>query len=446
MALCGSGAALAAFACGGGGKESGFGGDGGSPVTVGGDASPQSFADSPTIGNLLGDGTVPFGEDSGTGIVVQGSPDDAPYYFDGFTRPDGYSEASYCTDDDNDGFTTCDGDCDDHDSLVNPCAFDTNAASGDAVGTDGIDNDCDGTIDNRITCDSTLTAGQSTTAGDYATAMELCANPKCPIVKAVTFNTLSSNEARRITAHMGNTFTPHAGSFMTYISSGIAEDDVDTTPAANPYYPGNGTGFGAGGTNPSPLTAAQNPNACSATGANENDVSSNDMVELDLTLTAPVNAGSFTFDFNFFSEEYPLYVCAGYNDTFLAMLTSQQYPTPTQISYDQNGHRVNVNNGFFVDCPTVTNEASGGSTFSHTCSGGLAPLAKTGYEHTYSGNSNKGSGATDWLKTTAPIHPGETFTLKFYIFDEQDDILDSAVNLDNFRWGSTTVSNPITAR
>ena len=40
--------------------------------------------------------------------------------------------------------------------LVNPCAFDTNAASGDPVGSDGIDNDCDGMIDNLRLCDDAL--------------------------------------------------------------------------------------------------------------------------------------------------------------------------------------------------------------------------------------------------------------------------------------------------
>jgi len=32
------------------------------------------------------------------------------------------------------------------------------------------------------------------------------------------------------------------------------------------------------------------------------------------------------------------------------------------------------------------------------------------------------------------------------VFDEADGILDSAVNLDNFRWNSTTLANPVTAR
>jgi hypothetical protein len=174
------------------------------------------------------------------------------------------------------------------------------------------------------------------------------------------------------------------------------------------------------------------------------------MVELDLVLKAPVNAGSFAFDFNFFSEEYPTYVCAGFNDTFLAELTSKLYPSTFQIAYDGSGHRINVNNSYFQDCNSVTVGDNLGYT--HTCTGALSLLSKTGYDIKYGqdaytlGNDNLGSGATDWLKTTAPITPGETFTLSLIVFDEGDGLMDSAINLDNFRWNSSTVSNPVTAR
>jgi hypothetical protein len=436
---------LALVACSSTQAETGF--DASTGPTVGVldgsvDVTTPPSADSGEPPSLTGDANVAPATDSGPASLST----DAAYSFDGFAHPDGYSEASYCTDDDGDGFTTCDGDCDDHDSLVNPCAFDTDLASGDPVGKDGIDNDCDGKIDNRVLCDSALaTAGHDTVAADYASAIDLCNNQRCSTVVSATFNTLSDNTARRITAHMGNNalFHPHAGAAMAFLSSGIADDDIDT-PA---YRTGDGHDFQKTGTNPDPLPAAKNPNAC-GTGADEGTVSANDIVELDLTLKAPVNAGSFTFDFNFFSEEYPSFVCAGFNDTFLAELTSIQYPLTTyphgfQIAFDALGHRVNVNNGFFSDCASV---APPSEAFTHTCTGALTLLKGTGYEIPYSGNDELGSGATDWLKTTAPIQPGETFTLRFYIFDEQDGILDSAINLDNFRWGSTTVPNPVTAR
>ena len=70
---------------------------------------------------------------------------------------------------DNDGFTTCDGDCCDDTSgctrpeLVNPGAF-------DAAGND-VDDDCDGNIDNTIVACDTGLVSNSATGLDYAKAI-----------------------------------------------------------------------------------------------------------------------------------------------------------------------------------------------------------------------------------------------------------------------------------
>jgi hypothetical protein len=408
--------------------------DSGTPV----DSSVADSGDSgskPDTGVLFDSGG---GNDATTTADAQG---DANFEFDGFAKSDGNN----CFDDDGDGFTTCDGDCNDHDSQINPCAFDTNDPN-DPVGHDGIDNDCDGQIDNLRLCDSSLTASHDTTAAHYASAMDICDNPKCPTVIGATFYGPNNQYAHRITKHMGNNFTPHKGTYMAFLSTGTADDDIDTAS----YTPGDGTNLQNTFTHPSPLLANQNVNPC-GTGQNE-PTTVNDYSELRLTLRAPINAGSFTFDFNFFSEEYPEYVCHGFNDTFLAMLTSKQYTTPTQIAFDANNHRINVNNSFFQDCQSVTSTQPSNLGYVHTCTGALSLLTKSGYELKYGqtaftlGNGNWGSGATDWLKTTAPVAPGETFTLSFIIFDEGDGLMDSAINLDNFRWHSTTLSSPVTAR
>jgi hypothetical protein len=410
-------------------------GNGGNPD--GGLSGDSGGGDSGQQGNDAGN---PF--DTGVSDSTSGGdgPVEASFDFDGFGQGDG----NLCFDDDGDGWTTCDGDCNDHNSLINPCAFDTNAASGDPVGSDGIDNDCDGQIDNLRLCDSTLTAGHDTSAADYASAMDICNNKQCTIVNSAAFYGPNDSYAHRITAHMGSGFSPQKGSFMTFLSSGTADDDVDTPS----YTPGDGTDLMNTFTNPDPLKKLQNINPC-GTGQDE-PTTVNDYTELRMTLTAPINAGSFTFSFNFFSEEYPEYACHGFNDTFLAELTSKLYPSTFQIAYDGGGHRINVNNSYFQDCNSVTVADNLGYT--HTCTGALSLIAKTGYDIKYGqdaytlGNDNLGSGATDWLKTTAPITPGETFTLSLIIFDEGDGLMDSAINLDNFRWNSSTVSNPVTAR
>jgi hypothetical protein len=38
--------------------------------------------------------------------------------------------------------------------------------------------------------------------------------------------------------------------------------------------------------------------------------------------------------------------------------------------------------------------------------------------------------------------PGETITLRFVIFDEGDDILDSSVLIDNFQWSLNPSDGP----
>jgi hypothetical protein len=377
---------------------------------------------------------------------------DAAFQFDGFSHADGYSEAAYCPDDDGDGWTACGGDCNDHDSLVNPCAFDTNDPT-DPVGTDGIDNDCDGNVDNLVTCENGLVPGHDPTPADYAHAADLCDNSRCPrLVNAVWYGpTIASS--KRITSHMGNSgqFNPHQGSFMAFLSSGTADDDVDTAS----YLTCPGTDFGVTYPNPMPLTAAQNVNPC-GTGVDESSPAArpHDYTELRMAVKAPVNAGSFAFDFAFFSEEYPVYVCQGFNDTFLAIQTSKQFPTGQQIAFDANNHRINVNNAFFQDCNSCVNCVPG-FTFTVTCNANsLSLLGGTSYEIPLGPttappsqcNLQNGSGGTDWLKTTSPVQPGEQFTLSWIVFDEADGILDSSVILDHFRWHSTTLGNPVTGR
>lgn len=450
------GGAVALGAC--GSNSAGLGSDGG-PGTGGDDGSVGNDA---SEGGSTGvdatadanDSSLP-GNDSSTGDDGSSGggaeAGDASFAFDGFAYPDGYSEASYCPDDDGDGWTVCDHDCNDHDSLINPCAFDTSDPT-DPVGHDGIDNDCDGHIDNLITCENKNAVGHDANAVDYANAADLCDNPLCPRLvnqKAIWYGP-SPSTARRVTSHMGSQgeFNPRQGSIMAFLSSGTADDHSDTTSSAT--CPG--TDFNTTFTNPMPLPANQNTNPC-GTGVDESTVPVHDYTELRMTVKAPINAGSFSFDFAFFSEEYPVYVCQGYNDTFLAIQWSQQYPQGDQIAYDANGHRINVNNAFFQDCNSAV--SGWGYGYTHACNANsLTLLNGTNYEVPLGPsvappsqcNQMHASGGTDWLTTTSPVNPGETFTLSWIVFDENDGILDSSVILDHFRWHSTTLGSPVTGR
>jgi Ca-activated chloride channel family protein len=142
-----------------------------------------------------------------------------------------------------------------------------------------------------------------------------------------------------------------------------------------------------------------------------------DLHQVRLELKAPQDARSFSFDFNFFSAEYPQYVNQNFNDTFYAILEapSTNGGRPTNIAFDANGNSIEVDNNYFQQpFHPIPNDG-------------------TGFD---------AHGSTGWLRTGWPIRGGEAFTLTFSIHDEGDAVFDSLVLLDNFRWhGHEAVGN-----
>jgi hypothetical protein len=189
-----------------------------------------------------------------------------------------------------------------------------------------------------------------------------------------------------------------------------------------------------------------------------------DYTELVVKLKAPTNVHSFTFQFHFFSAEYPEYVCTQYNDEFLVLMESNgEFQQATNISFDANKNPITINNGLFTVC------TNGSTSYTMNCKTPVSSISGTGYEDpeqsaatpiggigtdgpsscSASMPSNVGAtdpigGSTGWLTTTAPVTPGEDVVLHFIIFDEGDHIYDSAVLIDNFVWGTSVVNGPTT--
>jgi hypothetical protein len=134
-----------------------------------------------------------------------------------------------------------------------------------------------------------------------------------------------------------------------------------------------------------------------------------DRHQIIVTLKAPSNAKSFSFDFNFFSAEYPDYVNQNYNDTFYAILEapSTNGGSRTNIAFDSQNQSIEVDNNYFQN-PFHP-----------------IPNWNTGFDS---------HGSTGWLRTSWPVSGGEEFTLTFSIHDEGDQVFDSLVLLDNFRF------------
>jgi hypothetical protein len=151
---------------------------------------------------------------------------------------------------------------------------------------------------------------------------------------------------------------------------------------------------------------------------------------LKLEIRVPTNANSFIFETDFYTYEYPDYICSPFNDFFVVFMDPPHPDLPdANIAFDQDGNPISVNNTYLQVCNPGT---YGGRTF--TCPLGAGDLADTGFEGTSPCNDGKPAAATGWLQTSGPAEPGSVITLLFAIWDTSDGILDSLVLLDNFRW------------
>jgi hypothetical protein len=355
---------------------------------------------------------------------------------------------------DGDGWTRCDGDCCEEPGpgcaspeLVNPGAF-------EVVG-DGIDNDCDPTTSDTAPPPPCSVAPKfaGVTATDVAQAMDLCqfttANAPLPmkkwgVIDAELLLADGSTPTAAQLSHIQNLQTavlqafgtggvvPTHGPTMAGISTGLmrGRNDPGYDPAVN-HNPG--TGWSIMSVSPPSVYTAQHggklaPGHCGNTTCPTGS-GAYDSVDVRLSIRVPTNAFSFSYDFRFFSAEYQSYQCTAYNDYYLALLQSgaSGLPADHDISFDALHNPVSVNNGFFQVC--------GGNGMScGTCPDGTGALAGTGLELVNMGTGGSTGGGTLWLTTTAPVVPGETMQLQLVIFDVSDDVLDSMVLLDNFRW------------
>lgn len=313
------------------------------------------------------------------------------------------------------------------------------------------DDDGDGIVDNTILCDQGLQPAG--TAHDFANALGLCQDANGAgwgIVSAAYtrgFAAGSPNDGQHgILTKFGTVIRPREGSSLGVLSSGHARecDDATITDCSGsgtgaPYFKGPQEAMV-----PTPAAAPQGYPKPAAGCTQATQIW--DAIGVELRIRVPKNAQGFRFDFDFFSGEWPEYVCNKFNDSFLVWLQSAAYPGSggdLNISFDSMGNPVSVNNGFFDRCSpnTPTGCAMGMmATGTAVCPGGTAELEGTGffdvgaYCPRTTSNQSSGGGATGWLTTLAPANPGEEITLHFVIWDAGDASYDSSVLLDNFQW------------
>jgi hypothetical protein len=357
--------------------------------------------------------------------------------------------------------TTTGQDSDDTDSAdvsTSNDASSTSDSSADGTSTGGVDTD-DGT-------GSSSSGGEESSTGeptDSGGKMEICEAPgdlmpcdgdtdnlfnamglgceggpntSIPIINPV-FAPTDATSWRIITqygTHIDEmdglpTWRPREGESMVIISTGqLPEPDadgilieLDNNPDSNdnpdnamlpaPMSPLPGSAGGAGGT---PFVNCDGVGDCSDSLIDQWNLGggdANDLLWFQFETVVPGGTYGYSFDFAYFSEEFPEYVDDIFNDMFVAWSNSESY----------------TGNLCFVNDEPCTVTALWPTQH---------PVGDPVMEGTqFDGDFDFDAGeATGWFQANGTAVPGELLQVTFAIFDMGDTVLDTTVLLDNFRW------------
>jgi hypothetical protein len=371
---------------------------------------------------------------------------------------------------DGDGFTTCGvpgvipGDCCDYTECSKPAAV--NPGAFDAP-NNGVDDDCNGKIDDTLLlCDTSLDSN-STNARDFAKAIDLCQESTAQsfrwgVIDAKLSLTDGSGapdkESYAIRQRFGANLVPQGGLSMAVISTGGATAKTEDPAKLPSYHPWVSYSTPNSAPYPADWIAANNNQLPNAPGCpTPSGTAANDPVMLTLRVRVPTNARSFKLSTNFFSAEFPEYTCSRYNDFFVVLLDSSYSGTPANptdknlaffqpmTSTEKYPVGVNLaygNTGLFTQCVNGPTGCSGTPGQINTCTG-TAQLIGTGLDEmsTRCDSNALNGGGTGWLVTSGNVKPGEIMTLRIAIWDTSDHAYDSIAIFDGFTW-STEPVNP----
>ncbi|MBK6692769.1 MAG: choice-of-anchor L domain-containing protein [Myxococcales bacterium] len=297
------------------------------------------------------------------------------------------------------------------------------------------DDDGDGLVDVVPRCDADLP--ENGTADHFAKAIGLCNRATTESWGLVSARYSGSygteyvpNPSQTgILPRFGSAIRPRHGSSLGVLSSGVAREWNGNAGASFKQ------GLAMTGPGQLPPGYPQPAEGCVI------DSSVFDVATVKLNIAVPANAKGVAFDFNYYSGEWPEWVCTRYNDGFLAMLTSRATGgVPTNISFDGLRNPVSVNNVYFDRCTAGALTGCRGQPAvpkTSLCAGGETELAGTGFsarDFFCGEQASSAGGATGWLTSQAAVVPGEVITLEFLIWDTGDSNFDSSVLLDNLRW------------
>lgn len=236
----------------------------------------------------------------------------------------------------------------------------------------GCDDDADGVIDNGAGCDDGLPFYGS--ADDFAKTLGLCKratganDPGWGVISASYTRGHASTAAPADGQHgilptFGDVIKAREGKNLGILSTGWARPYNDLVENQCDAL-GNGEGTSGKGCFKQGLVMQAGTPVLNATPpgypkpANGCAVSDQifDPITVKLTVKVPKNVQGFSVDFDFWSGEWPDYVCTRYNDGFLIYLQSSAFNggKPENIAFDAKGNALSVNNGFFDRCTANT--------------------------------------------------------------------------------------------
>lgn len=254
----------------------------------------------------------------------------------------------------------------------------------------------------------------------------------CPDGREISAPTFISDDPRAwsVVTSFGDQWMPREGSKMLVLSSGLlgerAEDgsmrlvsgqaqppgggnsnyNGDGKPLPAPIRPKDGSNGGLGGT---PFVDCDGVNDCSGSLQHQweqGEEAAYDLMWLTFDAPVPPGATGFSFDFSYFSAEFPEWVNSPYNDIFVIWAAG----------VEQAG------NYCFVGSDPCTVTALWPALYQEND----PELEGTGFDGV--------GGSTGWFEVKGPAVAGETMTFAVAVFDMNDTILDTTILLDNFQW------------
>lgn len=343
---------------------------------------------------------------------------------------------------DKDGYTINEGDCDDCDANQNPGAIEAPTKMGEQA----FDEDCDGEVDEQeppVVCDEDIAVDEMDPMV-AARAVGLCKESTGPkdwglvSAKWVLPDGANPPTGYEEEFHLGHGVLPKFGKVVK-VREGGRLLALSSGTAREPGTPGyeSVSGFSKGYESSHPVGFPKESPACPG------DVTGtpHDGAGLEIEVRVPTNAHGIAFDFNFFTYEWPGFVCSTFNDFFVALL--EPFPgkqTDGNISFDSMGNPISVNNAFLDVCGCDGNPPSpceaGGKLFN--CALGNSELLGTGFGFDTGGAFGNDHGATSWLTSQAPVTPSgakdSVIKLRWGVYDSGDGVLDTTTLVDRFRW------------